>query len=260
MGEMKTVQETIGPFFCIHNKIYAHTVPLAEAEPYGECLTSPLSHLDFWDSGLAAHFPGHEYEDFPRGRVVSKNGLFVLYIDRCLDSLSAITAILKTFGIEDAPWATDFDEHYQCPACLVRSNGSLVFDGHEGNRFWDKPDYLSALTRSQRTVFDTELQKAFSGMSGWKGFAAELSTDGRIQVLRGDSGGEFASIPHGLASSEAQSLALACQHALAIALDKPLAVFHPTAQMSREEGRRAREFYRTLPPDRVILSEPFADE
>ena len=58
------------------------TTFLAEAEPYGDFLTHPRGHYDVWSKwqkqsdaelsrqGMPAAILHHEYEDFPRGRIV----------------------------------------------------------------------------------------------------------------------------------------------------------------------------------------------
>ena len=71
---------------------------LADAEPYGDFLTHPRGHYEVWShwqrrraAPLAAQsvyqaIACHEYEDFPRGRIVYeiKSGRFIVYADRRL--------------------------------------------------------------------------------------------------------------------------------------------------------------------------------
>lgn len=75
----------------------SHVVALHQAEEYGDCLTCALSHYDAWEStkrgepSLTPPTPAtkrmiaaHEYEDWPRGRVVydcPANG-FAVYADQ----------------------------------------------------------------------------------------------------------------------------------------------------------------------------------
>jgi hypothetical protein len=70
--------------------------PLSEAEPYGEALTHPRGHYEVWEqwrrlgpAGLARRnlptaIVWHEYEHFPRGRVVYRirEQHFIVYADR----------------------------------------------------------------------------------------------------------------------------------------------------------------------------------
>jgi hypothetical protein len=73
--------------------LVADRTPLAEAEPYGDYLTHPRGHYDVWEAwrrlgltglayrGLPPGIVWHEYEYFPRGRVVfeTRARRFVLY-------------------------------------------------------------------------------------------------------------------------------------------------------------------------------------
>src|SRR4051812_44130878 len=83
-------------------RLVTDLTPLTEAEPYGECLTHPGGHYDVWERwrrlgpaalarrGLPALIAWHEYEHFPRGRVVYDVGTrrFTLYADRRLQAPS----------------------------------------------------------------------------------------------------------------------------------------------------------------------------
>jgi hypothetical protein len=77
--------------------LLVHTITLAEAETYGDCLTCPLSHIDAWeatkrgarlltplDSPTRAIIATSEYEEWPRGRVVFESiaQRFVVYVDQ----------------------------------------------------------------------------------------------------------------------------------------------------------------------------------
>src|SRR5215218_34577 len=73
-------------------------IGLAEAEPYGDCLTHPRGHYKVWEawrklgpSGLTRRnlptaIAWHEYEHFPRGRIVFRvpDQRFMIYADRTL--------------------------------------------------------------------------------------------------------------------------------------------------------------------------------
>ena len=63
----------VGIFWLLGNgSLLVDSTPLAEAEPYGECLTHPRSHIDQWaEFQRNAIVPRDtEYEEMPRGRVV----------------------------------------------------------------------------------------------------------------------------------------------------------------------------------------------
>src|ERR1035437_7994588 len=65
-----------------------HGTPLPEAEKYGDCLTSPISHIDHWTelqhNGKVCC--DAEYEEPRRGVVVFdvRKQQFVVYADRCI--------------------------------------------------------------------------------------------------------------------------------------------------------------------------------
>lgn len=101
-------------------------VPLGSAEPYGEFLTHPRGHFEVWESwrrlgppglikrGLPAAIAWHEYEHFPRGRVVFDTGCsqFTLYADRRLQDPATLPAIIDSFGLRDQSCDVRSDPHY----------------------------------------------------------------------------------------------------------------------------------------------------
>ncbi|SEG64462.1 hypothetical protein SAMN04488144_13226 [Methylobacterium sp. 190mf] len=100
---------------------------LAEAEPYGDCLTHPGGHYERWEAwqalsapalraaGLPAEIAVSEYDDWPRGRVVYEVPArrFVLYADRRLHGREIIDLLRKTFGLQSATVAVRADPHYR---------------------------------------------------------------------------------------------------------------------------------------------------
>ncbi|POR41346.1 hypothetical protein CRT23_19450 [Methylobacterium sp. V23] len=103
-----------------------HTT-LAEAEPYGDCLTHPRGHHEVWEAwrrlgattlrrrGLPPAIAGHEYEAFPRGRVVYMRtpALFTLYADRRLQRLETVSELVRLFGLTRQDHAVRSDAHYR---------------------------------------------------------------------------------------------------------------------------------------------------
>lgn len=101
--------------------------PLAGAEPYGDCLTHPRGHHEVWEAwreigatalarrGLPPAIAGHEYEAFPRGRVVYMRGpaLFTLYADRHLQGPEAIAELVRLFGLAGERHVVRSDAHYR---------------------------------------------------------------------------------------------------------------------------------------------------
>ncbi len=244
---------SIGPFFCINNQIIAHCIPLADAEPYGACKTTSVSHLDFWDASLAVRFPAHEYEDFPRGRVVYRQGAYWIYFDRCLDTLPAIEAICAAFCIP-GNWATFYDEHYQCPACRARANGAIVFDSAVRKTF-RSPDALCMLHKPQYPAFGAALKNAFNQIcKPHKGLDMRVGDAGDIQVTWKETGEE---VTCGLSYAEEHAAELAYKAALAEVMEQPLALFFSAEWLDEEAAQRARAFIEGIPEERKILSEPF---
>ena len=101
--------------------------PLAGAEGYGDCLTHPRGHHEVWEAwrrlggttlrrrGLPPSIAGHEYEAFPRGRVVYMRGqaLFTLYADRRLQSADTVAELVQLFGLAGQRHAVRSDAHYR---------------------------------------------------------------------------------------------------------------------------------------------------
>ena len=85
-------------------RVAVDSTPLVAAEPYGDFLTHPRGHHEVWEGwrrlgpaglarrGLPAAIVWHEYEHFPRGRVVfdTRSSRFTLYADRKLQAPSTI--------------------------------------------------------------------------------------------------------------------------------------------------------------------------
>jgi hypothetical protein len=107
--------------------ILTDATPLSEAEPYGDFLTHPRGHYEVWSSwqtlsaaALAKqHIPQavayHEYEDFPRGRIVFqiKSGQFIVYADRRLQRSDVVTDIATLFAIAPGTFVVRSDAHYR---------------------------------------------------------------------------------------------------------------------------------------------------
>lgn len=111
-------------------QLLSDKTPIAQAEPYGDCLTHGGGHYEFWEGlkawgatelalrSLPAEPATHEYEDFPRGRIVywpkpakgSKS--FVIYADRRLRNSSFISQLLVEFSIPDHAYVVRSDPHY----------------------------------------------------------------------------------------------------------------------------------------------------
>ncbi|WP_298951121.1 hypothetical protein [uncultured Methylobacterium sp.] len=103
---------------------------MTEAEIYGDCLTHPRGHHEVWEAwrklgatalrrrGLPPAIAGHEYEAFPRGRVVymREPALFTLYADRHLQRPEMVAQIVQLFGLAGERHAVRSDAHYRTRA------------------------------------------------------------------------------------------------------------------------------------------------
>ena len=112
----------MGIFWLVDGKTLIDSTSLSEAEPYGDHLTHPRSHIDVWEQWrLGGKVPGEsEYEEFPRGRVVynTKIQRFTLLADRCiLRDKDVGSRIMSGMNLPEGT-ATDTDSHYRCFRCL----------------------------------------------------------------------------------------------------------------------------------------------
>lgn len=101
--------------------------PLADAEPYGDFLTHSGGHHDVWEGwrqlgpaglarrGLPTLIAWHEYEHFPRGRVVfdTTTRRFTFYADRKLRAPGVLREVLRVFGLNSTRCTVRPDPHYQ---------------------------------------------------------------------------------------------------------------------------------------------------
>lgn len=109
-----------------HARMIADATPLESAEPYGAFLTHPLGHYHFWTTlqrlppdvlhariGVATPHH-HEYEDWPRGRIVHHRptGRFIIYADAQLHRPAFIAEIVRAFDLADTSYDVRRDVHY----------------------------------------------------------------------------------------------------------------------------------------------------
>jgi hypothetical protein len=105
-------------------RLLAAGCKLADAEPYGDCLTYGDGHYETWgrwrkdrilDPALRAVIRSSEYEDWPRGRIVflSAENRFTLYADRKLMAAEAIARICNHFCLPADRTSIEGDFHYQ---------------------------------------------------------------------------------------------------------------------------------------------------
>ncbi|MCL1824805.1 MAG: hypothetical protein FWG26_02505 [Betaproteobacteria bacterium] len=100
---------------------------LEEADPYGDFLTHPRGHYEVWEQWKERHavpsagksvlhtIDCHEYEDFPRGRIVYevKSKRFIVYADQRLQQKSIVAEIANKFGLPAGAFVVRSDLHYR---------------------------------------------------------------------------------------------------------------------------------------------------
>ena len=124
----------VGPFWvveeCGRPAIIALTIPIKQADPYGDMLTVDIGHLQHWArlarrGAATLRTAGHptapvwsEYEEWPRGRVLydCASWRFVIRADRQLHQLAFLRLIVSCFCINLALTNVVSDDHY----CSIR--------------------------------------------------------------------------------------------------------------------------------------------
>ena len=88
-------------------------MPVEEAEPYGDAITYPISHNDFWEKSKYIRLG--DYIDFPRGRVVyfTDTNSFVVYFDRRLTKVIKDIFQSDWFGNPPRSVVYKTDGHYR---------------------------------------------------------------------------------------------------------------------------------------------------
>jgi len=105
-------------------KLLTASCRLAEAEPYGDCLTFGPGHYQVWrnwrssrelEAAARAVVREYEYEEWPRGRVVFDRATqhFVLYADRKLMEVENIERIAECFQLPSDSISVEGDCHYR---------------------------------------------------------------------------------------------------------------------------------------------------
>jgi hypothetical protein len=118
----------IGIFWVVRAKLVIDSTPLGAAEPYGDHLTHPRSHIDVWEGWrVGSRVPGEtEYEEFPRGRVMynTKTQRFTLLADKCiLKDKRMVRKIVSELNLPTKSTDKGTDAHYRCSACLQGREG-----------------------------------------------------------------------------------------------------------------------------------------
>ncbi len=130
-NESRSAVPHVGIFWRVPDSVGApclltDTEPLARAETYGDFLTHPRGHFDVWTRwrrlgtgwlkarGWPFAVLTHEYEAFPRGRVVFHvpTGVFWIYADRRLQRAMDIGQVKAGLGLTDQTCLVKSDSHY----------------------------------------------------------------------------------------------------------------------------------------------------
>ena len=122
---IRSVDPMVGIFWHFNDCLITDCTPLSEAEPYGECLTHPRGHLDWWTKlQRNREVPiDVEYEEPPRGRVIfdRRRERFLLLADACILRRSDLVyKIMAALHLPPEKTDLDRDAHYRCARCLSR--------------------------------------------------------------------------------------------------------------------------------------------
>ena len=105
----------VGPFFYVDGMLIydAKYITDPECEVRGDIIDNPCGHAELFER----YYPGREYIDCPRGRVVYDTRVNdgVIYVDKCIDE-KTIVAISEIMQLHD--FSVQEDEHYRCPKCM----------------------------------------------------------------------------------------------------------------------------------------------
>jgi len=114
------MKQAVGIFFIVNGNVIFDNVSLEQGEHYGETIGFS-GHYDYWQTLIPKNsdeklFKSHEYDYFPRGRVVyfMKSNSFRLYADHCLKKAD-IEKVASLFHLPIYELARD--QHYQCAVC-----------------------------------------------------------------------------------------------------------------------------------------------
>jgi hypothetical protein len=122
----------VGVFWLVGGKLLIDSTALSKAEPYGDHLIHPRSHIDVWAlfqrNGIASI--DMEYEEAPRGRVMydTKTRRFTLLADRCiLKRKDLVGKIISAMNLTGKNIDKGTDSHYRCSGCPSRNSNNADF-------------------------------------------------------------------------------------------------------------------------------------
>ena len=118
----------VGIIFVVeHDLILIKAVPVAEGEIYGESVTYPGGHEQFWEQLQAARqVPVDlDYITVPRGRSTfsTRTGEYSLLLDRCiLKKPKIVREIQRRMSLPSRSLHVGTDDHYRCSFCLGKQH------------------------------------------------------------------------------------------------------------------------------------------
>ena len=112
----------VGIYFKMPEGFLIDAVPVDAGEAYGEAV-GHSGHYDFHANlrptePLEMRFKAHDYDYYPRGRVVffPVRKTFVIYVDPCLTQ-EDIEQVQELFGLNGQVVEFAEDDHYRCAKC-----------------------------------------------------------------------------------------------------------------------------------------------
>jgi len=136
-GPLEDAEPAVGIFWFVLDAagsrgMLAQGCRLADAEPYGDCLTFPDGHYEVWthwrrigppDRALARTVGETEYDEWPRGRIVFDRAIdrFIIYVDRRITSQDLTGRIVEHFRLPKDRVIIRHDQHYISPRSIRAS-------------------------------------------------------------------------------------------------------------------------------------------
>jgi hypothetical protein len=124
----------VGIFWCVLDPaglrhLLVEKCAVSSAEEYGDCMTFGPGHYEIWQRWQRTGVPtrlltpvahGHEYEEWPRGRVVfdRKADQYFLYCDRRIQNAGLVPDLVSLFRLSRNRVTVRADSHYRSPLSI----------------------------------------------------------------------------------------------------------------------------------------------
>lgn len=128
------LQGKVGFFWIVPGRdgkdaLLGEAIELAKAERYGDALTHPMGHYEFWETmrkrgpaflrgrGVSGTILADEYEEWPRGRVTYQlePGRFDVFAHQSVFRPRTLSLLNRHFEIGNAAIELHEDGHYRLP-------------------------------------------------------------------------------------------------------------------------------------------------